>query len=138
MNKNRITFPSRKIKFRIWDVQEKSWVRQDYFAIKVDGGFVRHHICYNDDPDDTWDDSWNEHSKDGYIAQQFTGLKDKNGREIFEGDIVNVNDRNRLIEWRGAGFYCTWSDYALDSCWFRGGGPVVVGNVFENPELLTP
>lgn len=71
----------------------------------------------------------------GYVIQQFTGIKDVNKREIYEGDIVNVNGGNHIIEWRGAGFAATWSDYNLDTCWFVGGGPVVIGNIFENPEL---
>jgi hypothetical protein len=69
------------------------------------------------------------------VFQEWTGLKDRKGKEIYEGDIVNTNGGNHVIEWRGAGFACTWSDYNLDSCWFMGGGPVVVGNIFENAEL---
>jgi uncharacterized phage protein (TIGR01671 family) len=133
-SKTQITLPSRTIKFRIWNNKTRSWVHGPHENPSLDGvnlfgetimfGYLLHEVSIED---------YNE-----CIPLQYTGLKDSKGKQIFEGDIVNVNDRNRLIEWRGAGFYCTWSDYALDSCWFCGGGPVVVGNVFENPELIQP
>ena len=107
----------REIKFRVWDMQSKQWV-ESYSSI--------HNDCI----------SINECFEKGkYAFMQFTGIKDRNGKEIFEGDIVNVNGGNHIIEWRGAGFAATWSDYNLDTCWFVGGGPVVIGNIFENPEL---
>jgi hypothetical protein len=71
----------------------------------------------------------------GYPLEQYTGVKDKNGKKIFENDIVRVNDKLRIIEWRGSGFVCSGTEYGLDTCFFVGGAPVVVGNVLENPEL---
>ncbi len=70
-----------------------------------------------------------------FVVQQFTGVQDADKKDIYEGDIVFVGGRNREIVWRGAGFYCTWSEYALDTCWFVGDRPRVIGNKFDNPEL---
>ena len=75
-------------------------------------------------------------SEERFVTQQFTGREDSKKKKIFEGDIVRVNGIITVIEWRGSGFYTNKSEYALDTCWFAGGGPEVIGNIFDNPELL--
>ena len=87
---------------------------------------------------------------------QYTGLKDKNGKRIFEGDIVELDDRNYDIKWRAAvefgnpnGNY-SWGwqlnpigkvDTNTDIlCWVEmeetGAYCEVIGNIHDNPELL--
>lgn len=111
----------RIIKFRVYDKANNKIIYPNLISISRLGA-VRTDIDVVFSPDEC-------------ILQQLTGIKDSKGVEIYEGDIVNVNGGNHIIEWRGAGFACTWSDYNLDTCWFVGGGPVVIGNIFENPEL---
>lgn len=72
---------------------------------------------------------------------QYTGLKDKNGKEIYEGDILNnyIIGVNFEIKWlnQDAGFYALAYNYHYDpNDWCIKGE--VIGNIYENPELLTP
>ena len=83
-----------------------------------------------------------------FELMQFTGLFDKNGKEIYEGDIVNEfrlsrsypngRDCKHVIKWEED---MTLDDsYGMQAVGFclYGGVLEVIGNIYENPELLTP
>jgi len=83
------------------------------------------------------------------ILMQYTGLKDNNETEIYEGDIIANQDRNdetwhvshHKVVWHDTGFmgkqiYSSGSYIGLQY-WTEGkNGYVVIGNIYENPELL--
>jgi uncharacterized phage protein (TIGR01671 family) len=92
---------------------------------------------------------------DGYELMQFTGLKDKNGKEIYEYDIVRLTgtgDREgddlgtKTVKWQSdaCGFFFQPSMEAQsgDYTVLIGAGETeefeleVIGNIYENPELL--
>ncbi|EDN9715615.1 hypothetical protein GJB75_09920 [Listeria monocytogenes] len=86
------------------------------------------------------------YSFDDVVLMQYTGLKDKNGKKIFEGDIViNSKGQIRYIAFlvQEAGFVVVLknSDYRLghrntNECYEKATHHKVIGNMHENPELL--
>ena len=75
---------------------------------------------------------------------QSTGLKDKNGKEIFEGDILDYKGRKALVRWHGS--YASFIYRFVDELQKRKTEwkPLylaymkceIIGNIYENPELL--
>lgn len=73
---------------------------------------------------------------DGYVLMEGIGLKDKNGKEIYGGDIVanELNPQGFVIEWSNLGgftFFCDSEYGSLPENW------EVIGNIYENPNLLS-
>jgi len=108
----------REIKFRSWTGSEMVGPAT---VINENGLFVNH-------PNNIW--------CEGAVFQQWTGLKDINEKEIYEGDIVEW-DRNKVGEviWERARWNVTNID-ASGECYLSDYFVTVIGNIFENPELL--
>lgn len=129
----------REIKFRAWDSITRCYLKLDgiladgrsFLNGPAKGGFMAYNI-------------------QDFQVEQFTGLKDKHGREIYEGDICNCPDTDvdgtivflngRFVWTDGA---CHWDmvynakdGQPIDRVVQEADDLVIIGNIHENPELL--
>lgn len=116
----------REIKFRAWDKENR--IMRFAAMGKTSGEFSPESGLINLEYMFEWDDV--------YPIMQFTGLKDKNGKRIYEGDIIFPDywDKRAIVKWNDSvtGFYpFNMGDYSVCSDELE-----VIGNIFENPELL--
>jgi hypothetical protein len=75
---------------------------------------------------------------DNFVLMQYTGLHDKNGKEIFEGDILHRKDQYAVVSWnKHVSGFCGGDSPTPVRFYIINPAPyVVIGNIYENPELV--
>lgn len=126
----------REIKFRAWDTKENQmidWINMRQTAWNRDQG-KGYGLMYT-----IFTNQVEGLTTPGFILMQYTGLKAKNGKEIYEGDIGKWPSGNTNV--------ITWSEDKASFSAVNGKGKggrygivtsliEIIGNIYENPELL--
>jgi uncharacterized phage protein (TIGR01671 family) len=134
---------NRKIKFRAWDDVNKKFPFQSFHII---GEVTIFDLCQQ----------YNLENLVKLKIQQFTGLHDKNGKEIYEGDILGSYPHG-TVQVRWCEEFACFESYSIEKEFDESGDYfekeitnlfandlidckdtwIVIGNIFENPELLS-
>ncbi|MFT8865979.1 MAG: YopX family protein [Lacticaseibacillus paracasei] len=133
----------REIKFRAWDKVYECYLYDVQNAYDTLSGCVK---------DENGEDAGYDEEcfagfldNDKYVVEQYTGLKDKNGREIYEGDIVRTGEDNigdpepmigQVIMREGSWLIENEKKQEAINLFSEITSREVIGNIFENPELL--
>lgn len=137
---------TRPIKFRVWDkIQNKfiNGIPPKEYMLDPDSEWSHHDI--DDDPCVYINNVFTEDFNGRLVFQQYTGYKDSDNKEIYEGDILKnltphkYSSDTFVVKWGefepsddmgvgGVGFVLPW--------FYTTFKPKVIGNIFENPELL--
>lgn len=120
----------RSIKFKFWDTNKKSFDNSNECVIDENGKVYRF-VCFG------YDQYMEELPH--IIPLQYTELKDRNGAEIYEGDVVedSFDGHIGLVEWSNddCAFVFKFHKTPFMRCDLTT-SIIVIGNIYENPSLL--
>lgn len=133
---------NREIKFRAWIKKGCESKMGEVTSINLDEDFINYIVCNEQNEIEIIGLAY----LDEYILLQYTGIKDINGKEIYEGDIVKISISEGYREYYGQVEYTAKierriSEFSLPPLNISLSDESiaeieVIGNIYENPELL--
>ena len=125
---------SREIKYRAWLKEEEKMVNVSLMSLTEK--WIGYHIFYEEEKKKKFEFSDSEN----FELMQYTGIKDKNDVEIYEGDLVkildNVNETICEVRFEYGGHILKNRDLREELLYLEERFMEVVGNIYENKNLL--
>jgi uncharacterized phage protein (TIGR01671 family) len=118
---------NRQLKFRVWSKQKKKFIINDESLLGVALGVT---------VDSEYRDNLLDCPSDDLVFQQFTGLKDCQNKEIYEGDIVFVDEDFWMVVFKEGLFGLKFNEEDKVSPLYQYADCCVHGNIFENKGLI--
>lgn len=134
----------RDIKFRVWD--------KEYDLMYEDVGIIGNRLILEYELDEDWEEidqtcyvDIDETNEEYFKIMQYTGIKDINGKEIYDGDVIQditdgVKGIKGVISWSDAKLMYLFENKSLriglELCRLYGPELEIIGNIYENPGLL--
>ena len=124
----------REIKFRAWN-----GVLHEYRTIDMNSGKQNLGMGF-ESAEGIGSNTTTIYHSFGDVVEQYTGLKDTKGKDIYEGDIVRCEHDYQGTDYTGKvmffnGGFCVWTGGFRNYVW-DDMIPEIIGNIHENPELL--
>ena len=132
----------RQILFKAKTIDSKIWVEGDLVQ-RTDSDGSKHYLIENND--------FNDYRSYEVIPEsvgQFTGLLDKNGNKIFELDVVKIYQphsktyHSHIVKWDNLwscfGLFENNNKWCKEYDWVKIKEIEIIGNIYDNPELLQP
>ena len=123
----------REIKFRAWDKKNKTMAYDNTYVCDITITFSGQIFCH---------DSYYEIYDYDFDLMQYTGVKDVNDKEIYEGDILKrVDDSKVVIKYSVNSHSFEWYSLQIPDRYWNSDSSQwelseIVGNIYENPELV--
>lgn len=131
-----LKFMNDRFKFKCWDKNKKTWLNDSIVGLQLNGLIIA--------PEETY----LQHNPADLVLLQSSGLKDKDGKLIFEGDILEVRTKVFQVKFgeydvgefedklSGIGWYLVNNVNIFNIYGWDENNWEIIGNIYENPELL--
>lgn len=124
---------NRERKYRVWDISHKTFLPTDVYAL-ITSDFGAFGIMLKD---------WDNYKEGEYlypnsqIQSDFTGLLDKKGKEIYEGDILKLSNKEIIeVSFKSGKYLGVRKNGTVSLSSFYWIYAEIIGNIYENPNLI--